>query len=133
MSGACLLDANVLIALAVSEHQHHARAATWAGTVAEFAVCPITEGALVRFLLRVGHGVATAQDVVRGTRARRGFEFWPDDRSYADADLGDVVGHRQVTGAYLAGLAKAHGARLATLDAGLVELRPDVAFLLPGA
>jgi len=131
MSGACLLDANVLIALAVSEHQHHARATAWAGTVAEFAVCPITEGALVRFLLRVGHGLATARDVVRGTRARRGFEFWPDELSYADADLGDVVGHRQVTDAYLAGLARAHGAGLATLDVGLVELRPDVAFLIP--
>ena len=49
-----LLDANVLIALTVAEHEHHERASTWAATVNRFAVCPIVEGALVRFLVRTG-------------------------------------------------------------------------------
>lgn len=133
MSSCCLLDVNVLIALTVVEHVHHRPVTRWARSLPRFAVCPITEGALVRFLLRVGHAKGTAQGVVRGIAALGGYEFWPDDLSYAGADLGGVVGHRQVTDAYLAGLAKAHGARLATLDAGLVELRPDVAFLVPPA
>jgi len=33
-----LLDANVLIALAVEEHEHHARASEWLGTTDEFAL-----------------------------------------------------------------------------------------------
>ena len=58
-----LLDANVLIALTVAEHEHHDRASTWAATINGFAVCPIVEGALVRFLVRTGEGVDPA---VRG-------------------------------------------------------------------
>ncbi|WP_445548451.1 MULTISPECIES: hypothetical protein [unclassified Frankia] len=39
-----LLDANVLIALIVSDHVHHDAAETWlADTAASFATCPITE------------------------------------------------------------------------------------------
>lgn len=42
-----LLDANVLVALAVADHEMHDRAASWLGR-REFALCPITEGALLR-------------------------------------------------------------------------------------
>jgi len=49
--------------------------------------------------------------------------------SYVDADLTQVIGHRQVTDAYLVSLVRHHGpdARLATLDEGLAKLYPDVA------
>ena len=43
--------------------------------------------------------------------------FWPDDIGYADASLRGVIGHRQVTDAYLAALAEHHGAVVATLIA----------------
>jgi len=42
-----------------------------------------------------------------------------------------VLGHRQVTDAYLAGLARAHRGRLPTMDRGLVAVHPDVADLVP--
>jgi len=42
-----------------------------------------------------------------------------------------VQGHKQVTDAYLAALARAHGGRLATLDATLAAMHPDVADLMP--
>jgi predicted nucleic acid-binding protein len=42
-----------------------------------------------------------------------------------------VIGHRQVTDAYLAALARQRGGRLATFDAGLAQLHPDVAQLVP--
>jgi predicted nucleic acid-binding protein len=42
-----------------------------------------------------------------------------------------VIGHRQVTDAYLAQLARQHNARLATFDAGLAALHSDVADLIP--
>ena len=58
MTSDLLLDANVLIALTVQEHEHHERSAVWAATVDRFAVCPIVEGALVRFLVRLGESAA---------------------------------------------------------------------------
>ena len=44
--------------------------------------------------------------------------------------LRGVVGHRQVTDAYLAALTRARRGRLATLDKGLAISHADVAYLL---
>jgi predicted nucleic acid-binding protein len=44
--------------------------------------------------------------------------------------LAGVVGHRQVTDAHLAGLARRRGSRLVTLDQGLAALHPDATVLL---
>lgn len=127
-----LLDANVLIALTVIEHEHHARASSWAAGIESFAVCPVVEGALVRYLIRVGETPAVATEVLRGVHALPGCDFWPDSVSYARADLGHVRGHRQVTDAYLVSLAADHpGSRLATLDGGLVQVLPDLTSLVP--
>ncbi|MET1004993.1 MAG: PIN domain-containing protein [Propionibacteriaceae bacterium] len=126
-----LLDANVLIALTVQEHEHHERSTAWAAAVDRFAVCPIVEGALVRFLLRLGESAATAGEVLNRIRGLASCDFWSDSISYADTDLGHVVGHRQVTGAYLVGLARANAGVLATLDQGLARARPAHTFLLP--
>lgn len=120
---AFLLDANVLIALTVVEHEHHDRASAWLTEVEEFAVCPVVEGALVRFLIRIGESGTTA--ILEAIRRHPRVRFWPDDISYADVRLSDIHGHRQVTDVYLAALAASHGGRLATFDTGLVALRPD--------
>jgi toxin-antitoxin system PIN domain toxin len=126
-----LLDANVLIALTVVEHEHHERTATWAAGIGRFALCPVVEGALVRFLVRVGESVAVAAQLLRAVHALPSCEFWPDALSYAEADLGHVRGHRQVTDAYLTSLAADRRGVLATLDEGLSRDRPDVTLLLP--
>jgi uncharacterized protein len=127
-----LLDANVLIALTIQEHEHHERATTWASTLDRFAICPIVEGALVRFLVRLGESPITAATVIQRVRSLPSYEFWPDSVSYADVDLRHVVGHREVTDAYLVSLAGNHAAALATLDEGLADSLPDHVFLLPG-
>jgi predicted nucleic acid-binding protein len=44
-----------------------------------------------------------------------------------------VIGHRQVTDAYLGALTRCHGGQLATFDRGLSALHPDVALLLIAA
>lgn len=128
-----LLDADVLIALTVAEHEHHERASAWASTIDAFALCPVVEGALVRFLVRIGESARVAQDVLRAVHALPGCEFWPDTLSYVATDLDHLHGHRQVTDAYLASLAAARpGATLATLDERLVRSLPDRTLLVPG-
>jgi uncharacterized protein len=121
----------VLIALIVQEHEHHERATIWASTVDRFATCPNVERALVRFLVRLGESAITAAEMVQRIRDLPACEFWPDSISYADIDLEHVVGHRQVTDAYLVSLARSRAAALATLDEELVSLFPDHTFLLP--
>lgn len=127
-----LLDANVLIALVVADHVHHDAAEEWFTNSNEaFATCPITEGSLVRLLVREGHGAADARAIVTALAADDRHEFLADSVPYADVHLGGVVGHRQVTDAYLAQLARAHDIRLVTFDHGLVQQHTDVAELVP--
>jgi toxin-antitoxin system PIN domain toxin len=127
-----LLDANVLIALVVTEHVHHDATAEWLSAFdAEFATCPITQGSLVRFLVRAGQSAAAARDVISAIKKVKRHEFWPDSVSFADVEVGGVIGHRQVTDAYLAQLARSRRGQLATLDSGLTHLHKDVAVLVP--
>ena len=127
-----LLDANVLIALSDAEHVHHAVASSWLASARRFATCPVTQGALVRYLVRSGASVGAARSALQVLAAHPRHEFWPDSLAYADADLSNVVGHRQVTDAYLVSLARQHGrtAKLATLDEPLARLYPNVVTLL---
>jgi uncharacterized protein len=127
-----LLDANVLIALLVDDHVHHAAAENWfAGLSGNFATCPVTQGSLMRLLIREGQPAAAARAVLSQTAASPRHEFWPDDVSYADVPVAGIIGHRQVTDAYLAQLARARGARLATFDQAMAKLHADVADLIP--
>jgi uncharacterized protein len=127
-----LLDANVLIALLVDDHVHHEAAENWfVGFNGNFATCPITQGSLMRLLIREGQPAAAARAVLSGTTADQRHEFWPDDLSYTDVPSQGIVGHRQVTDAYLAQLARAHGSRLATFDQAMAQLHRDVVELVP--
>lgn len=127
-----LLDSNLLIALTMAEHVHHGAARRWVQNGSGgLASCPITQGALVRTMLRTG---SSAADVGRALAVITGnprHVFWPDGLSFTQVRLTGVLGHRQVTDAYLAQLTRHHDARLATFDKGLVALRSDVADLVP--
>ncbi|MFD4254043.1 TA system VapC family ribonuclease toxin [Amycolatopsis thermoflava] len=127
-----LLDSNVLIALVVADHVHHQSAEAWfTGVDDGFATCPVTEGSLIRLLLREGQTADSAKAVLAALRSDERHSFWPDSVSYSEVPMDGVLGHRQVTDAYLAQLARAHGGRLVTLDQGLAKLHPDVTDLLP--
>jgi len=125
VSATYLLDANALIALVISDHEHHDIAMRWATRVDEIALCPIVEGALVRFLVRAGESHATAVATLSSLYGSPRCAFWSDSISYTAADLGHVIGHRQVTDAYLAALAARRGCRLATFDQALAEVLPN--------
>lgn len=127
-----LLDSNVLIALTVGDHVHHRLAADWfASFTGTWATCPITQSALLRLLLREGQSMVLARGVLDRLTSQDRHRFWPDDLDYAEIDLHHVTGHRQVTDAYLAGLARHHSGRLATFDRGLAQQEADVATLIP--
>lgn len=125
-----LLDANVLIALTVTEHEHHGRAAAWAAQGHTFALCPVVEGALVRFLVRLGESTATATSILSAMHASDRCEFWPDALSYAEVPMTHVTSHRQVTDAYLVALATSNGGTLLTLDRALSAAVPGAIELL---
>ncbi|CAM3109920.1 TA system VapC family ribonuclease toxin [Saccharomonospora xinjiangensis] len=127
-----LLDANVLIALVVADHVHHDVAEEWfARADGGFATCPVTEGSLLRLLIREGQTAENARCVLDSVKEDDRHEFWPDTVSYSDVPLNGVLGHRQVTDAYLAQLARSRGCRIATFDQGFAELHADVAELVP--
>ncbi|MCM6776501.1 PIN domain-containing protein [Nocardia sp. CDC159] len=126
-----LLDANVLIALTVDEHLHHDAAESWfSGTAERFATCPITQGSLVRFLMRQGHSARSALTGLAYLTAHDKHEFWPDEVPFAQVRMDSVMGHRQVTDAYLAQLARWRKGRVATFDKGLAAAHSDVVDLI---
>lgn len=130
---AVLLDGNVLVALAYPPHVHHPAAKDWFRQQAGlFATCPITQGTLLRMLLNFGAVPRTedALGVLRGFAEHPRHRFWPDALDYLQVGMKGVLGHRQVTDAYLAELARTNRGKLATFDKGLAALHPDVVELL---
>ena len=129
---ATLLDANLIIALSYDTHAHHERAAVWLGAHEEkFATCAITQGALIRFLIRSDATAGEATQILESLTTSTHHEFWPADFPFAAPMLRGVIGHRQVTDAYLAEMARLRGATVATFDLGLAALHPDVVELIP--
>ena len=126
-----LLDSNVIIALSIAEHEHHRRTSRWFQDVAEAALCPITEGALMRFLVRTGVPARSVVALIRALHDDPRIRFIADDLSYGALDVDHVIGHRQVTDSYLAALATSHDARLATLDDVLHTTLPGSTLLIP--
>lgn len=128
--GACLLDGNLLVALVVAEHVHHEAARAWFGQIGRFATCPTVQGTLVRLLVRQGTSSSDAREALMALTGHPRHEQWLDDLTYLEVDLSRVLGHRQVTDAYLAGLARARRGRVATLDHGFAVTASDVAELV---
>ena len=129
---ATLLDANLIIALSYDTHAHHEHAAAWLSTHQDkFATCAITQGALIRFLIRSDATAGEATQILASLTTSAHHEFWPADFPFTAPMLRGVFGHRQVTDAYLAEMARVRAAKVATFDLGLAALHPDVAELIP--
>lgn len=141
-----LLDVNLLVALSWPAHQKHGWAQAWFGKHASegWATCPFTEAAFVRIL----SNPAFSADAVAPREATKllsanvkhpHHRFWADDVAFVDAVepfTGSLVGHQQVTDAYLLGLAIHKQGALATMDHSIQALlskegkRNDVLMLL---
>lgn len=123
---ACLLDTNVLIALLWPSHADHELAAKWFGRHRSrgWATCPLTEAGFVRIVSnpafsRDAVSPREASDLLAANAAAPDHVFWPDSQPFAAVTefTGQrLVGHQQVTDAYLLGLALKQGGVLVTLD-----------------
>jgi len=145
---AYLLDVNVLIALGWRAHPDHGRAQSWFAKNSRvgWATCPFTQAAFVRII----SNPAFSADAVLPVEALRlltanlnhpTHQFWADNISLWDAVRhfeGHLVGHQQITDAYLLGLAIHKKGKLATLDRSVAELvdhgdpRADAVELIAG-
>jgi uncharacterized protein len=127
-----LLDTNLLIALAWPQHVHHARAHAWFGRDgrAGWATCPLTQLGFIRIssnpkIIKEAVSPRDAAAILSKIIALPGHHFWPDIPSPAQSELFSsttLVGHRQVTDAYLLTLTLHQKGKLATLDGGLSQL-----------
>ncbi|HEX3473303.1 MAG TPA: TA system VapC family ribonuclease toxin [Silvibacterium sp.] len=131
---ATLLDVNALIALIWPEHEFHLQAISWFERNARhgWATCPITQMGFVRVMSNTPS--ANAPDINEALRlldlnlSHPNHEFWPDEIGLSPAiDRVDakLQGHRQITDAYLLGLAMHHKGRLATFDRSIAALLPE--------
>lgn len=127
-----LLDVNVLLALTSRDHVHHEPARQWfAARSTTFATCPLTELGLVRISMQLGSTLTTALTALRSITALVAHARWPDDLAVDEFALHGVTGHRQVTDAYLAALARQREGQLVTFDRAIGALHPDVAVVIP--
>ncbi len=127
-----LLDANALIALGWPTHEHHSHMVAWFRQHArtEWATTAITQAAFVRIVCQrafSGRAIAVgevAELLLRNTAHPKhrllsldfGFgEVWA-------ACTGGILGHRQITDAWLLTAAIRNGMKLLTFDAGVEHL-----------
>jgi toxin-antitoxin system PIN domain toxin len=130
-----LLDVNLLIALAWPSHIHHMQAQDWFARKGAkgWASCPISQAGFVRVssnpkfidgAVSPLEAITLLKKVTHSTK----HEFWRDEVNLAgktDPVFNYLVGHRQVTDAYLLALAVLHAGMLASFDPGIRSLLPD--------
>lgn len=120
-----LLDVNVLIALLDSSHGHHVPAMQWldAHISDGWASCPITQNGCIRIMSQPVYPnsrppIEIASRLREATLSPQ-HQFWADDASLLDSQLfawQHLFNPRQLTDAYLLGLAVRHGGVFVTFD-----------------
>jgi len=121
-----LLDVNALIALLWEDHQFHDTMAAWFARHARagWATCAITQSGFVRVMsqsavAKPGRSVAELAEVLANNLSHPAHQRLALDFDVTDVMAcctGGVVGHRQVTDAYLLTAAIRAGMKLLTFD-----------------
>ncbi len=127
-----LLDVNVLIALVDPKHASSARAHEWFAANQQanggVATCPIVQNGVARILSQPAYStgaqfsVRSVVQVLRDFCAAVDHEFWADSVALVNAETFDesrLMGHRQITDAYLLALAVANDGVLVTFDSAI--------------
>jgi uncharacterized protein len=124
-----LLDLNALVALGDPDHEHHQAVQEWfiASGKADWGVCPLTEAGFIRVTTNPGYR-PTSRTFAQATAILADFATHPGYRYWAISDRWAVLtapfsarllGHQQVTDAYLLGLAVKEKGILVTFDRGI--------------
>ncbi len=124
-----LLDVNALIALLTEDHVHHRLVTAWFGTPKLWwSVCALTEAGFLRNATAPRSGQITmleATAVLTRLAGVAGYHYvsitahW---QTLCEPLLSRLYGTKQVTDAYLLGLAVREGLVLVTMDKGIVHL-----------
>jgi len=127
-----LLDANALIALCWSTHEHHPQMLAWFKQHARqgWATTAFTQAAFVRIVSQqvfAGRAIAVAEvaELLLRNTAHPKHALVPFDFGFADvmaACTGGIFGHRQITDAWLLTAAARAGMKLVTFDTGIAQL-----------
>ncbi len=127
-----LLDANALIALCWPQHIHHKSIQKWFGRHAAqgWSTCALTQAAFVRISLQPAFALrSTGLDEVAELLAEVTSHATHSVVSLVDtfdavvnACSGGIVGHRQITDAWLLTTAIANRVKLVTFDHGISSL-----------
>ena len=127
-----LLDTNLLIALLWPSHEQHETAVRWFARHRGkgWATCPMTQAGFVRIVSNPSFSRDAVQPreaahVLAANTAANDHTFWADDLTFGEAIAfagTRLIGHQQVTDAYLYGLAIRRRGALATLDRQIAAL-----------
>ena len=121
-----LLDINVWVALLDDAHIHNVHALQlFESPNLKIATCAITENGVLRVLNRPGYarrappGFNLVREKINQACIDVDHEFWPCMLSLRDSGVlnwSRILGHSQITDAYLLALAVHHSGALATFD-----------------
>jgi hypothetical protein len=127
-----LLDVNVLIPLLWPRHTEQRKVSAWfaANAASCFATCSFTHTGFLRItssleIMKQRYALSEARELLFALTQHAGHAFWPTTISYFEATESiehRIFGPKQVTDAYLLGLARHHGGKLATLDKAVKSL-----------
>ena len=127
-----LLDVNVFVALLSENHTHHQPVTTWFNSPdIQWAICPFTEAGFLRNATAPRPGQITMREataVLTRMAQEPGYHYLPiavDWHTLCSPFFRRLYGTKQVTDAYLLGVALREDLVLVTLDKGLVHLAGD--------
>ncbi len=125
-----LVDVNLLVALTTGDHVHHACAKNWfyASPTLQWAVCAFTEAGFLRNATAPHSGqiaMSEATAILKQLARHPGYRYLPitaDWETLCGPFFPRLYGTKQVTDAYLLGLALREGLILTTFDKALLHL-----------
>jgi hypothetical protein len=131
-----LLDVNILVARFWETHVFHKMVRAWMASHEHegWATCPITQAGLVRTISNPGFSQNAPRPaeaihwLAESLRLDPNHHFWADDLPLYDAcaeSLPRLNGFKQLTDAYLLGLAIHKKGRLLTLDRKMLALAAE--------
>jgi toxin-antitoxin system PIN domain toxin len=122
-----LLDVNVLIALAWDDHEHHARAHAWFGSLSNesFATCNVTQIGFVRLsinprVVNCQMGIADIFEMLKSFTGHPNHSFCEDGALQPELSAWqEVRSYKQITDTNLFLISRRHNRKFVTFDDGI--------------